>query len=61
MLKTVVIPARTGLRVRCKCGYEWTYGGKSNFYASCPKCHSTVVFKEKRKPENDKNKNGGAV
>ena len=34
MLETVEIPARDGLRVKCKCGYEWTYGGKSNFYAA---------------------------
>lgn len=61
MLKTTVIPARTGLQVRCKCGHEWIYGGRSKFYASCPKCHSTVVFNKKRKVENDKNKNGGAV
>ena len=25
-----------------KCGYDWEYKGKSNFYISCPRCRSNI-------------------
>lgn len=25
-----------------ECLYEWAYGGKSKWYASCPRCHSNI-------------------
>ncbi len=29
--------------LRCRrCGYEWEYGGKSEWYASCPRCRTSV-------------------
>jgi len=29
--------------LRCgRCGYGWEYGGKSEWYASCPRCKSSV-------------------
>lgn len=29
--------------LRCgRCGYEWNYEGKSEWYASCPRCRTTV-------------------
>jgi len=39
-------------RLKCRnCGYEWEYGGKSKWYATCPKCLRKVsvknVIKEK--------------
>ena len=31
------------MRLVCgRCGYEWEYGGKSEWYASCPRCRSSV-------------------
>lgn len=24
------------------CDYEWDYGGDSEYYASCPRCHYKV-------------------
>lgn len=29
-----------------RCGYEWDYKGKSKWYASCPRCRTTVKVKE---------------
>jgi|tagenome__1003787_1003787.scaffolds.fasta_scaffold20916888_4 ribosomal protein S27E len=49
MFKEVIIPEKHGIEVKCNCGYEWTYAGKSKFYASCPRCRSTVVFSKKRR------------
>lgn len=47
-------------RLHCnKCGYEWNYRGKRQFYACCPNCHSSVriskvsikaIKKTERKP-----------
>ena len=28
------------------CSNEWTYKGVSKYKASCPKCHSCVLFKK---------------
>ncbi|MDI6884554.1 MAG: nucleotidyltransferase family protein [Hadesarchaea archaeon] len=34
--------------LRCgRCGYEWDYGGKSEWYASCPRCRTTVRVGER--------------
>jgi len=31
------------MMLRCgRCGYEWNYKGKSEWYASCPRCRTTV-------------------
>ncbi|MFW6121147.1 MAG: DUF1660 family phage protein [Petrotogales bacterium] len=31
------------MKLKCQnCGYEWDYNGKSDFYASCPRCKSSV-------------------
>jgi len=33
------------MKVRCSrasCLYEWDYNGKAKWYASCPRCHSSV-------------------
>ncbi len=59
MLKHIVIPERIGIIVRCNCGYEWAYSGKSKFYASCPRCRSTVVFSKKRKLNHRTDNDGG--
>ncbi len=40
--------------LNCKrCG-EWDYKGKQEFYATCPKCKSSVRVKEKQKEEQEK-------
>ena len=49
MSELVNIPGRTGKRLRCNCGYAWVYLGKSEIYASCPKCRSTVTIQPKQK------------
>lgn len=59
ILDSVIIPSRKGIRIQCSCGYLWTYSGASLFFASCPKCHSTITLQPKRKQQQI-NKNGGA-
>lgn len=29
--------------------YEWDYQGKNPFYASCPRCKSTIKIEQKKK------------
>lgn len=34
-------------KLECKsCGYEWEYGGASDYYASCPRCLAKVRVKK---------------
>jgi hypothetical protein len=40
---------KRGRRLECKCRYKWIYCGKSELYAHCPKCRSTVTINLKRK------------
>ena len=30
------------IELSCKCGHKWTYKGKSEHYATCPRCHNLV-------------------
>lgn len=40
--ETIII----GNRLRCKnCSYIWTYKGKNNWYATCPRCLHKVNVK----------------
>lgn len=32
-----------------KCGHQWNYTGKSEYYASCPRCLNKVKVKEVKK------------
>ena len=34
------------LELSCKCGHNWTYKGKSEHYATCPRCHNLVNVKK---------------
>jgi hypothetical protein len=34
------------LKLSCKCGHRWTYKGKSEHYATCPRCHNLVNVKK---------------
>jgi hypothetical protein len=34
------------LFLSCKCGYSWSYGGQSEHYATCPRCHNLVNVKK---------------
>jgi len=37
------------LRLRCKrCGYEWIYRGRSEWYATCPRCHKLIGIRKLR-------------
>jgi hypothetical protein len=47
-LETFIVKKR-GRKLKCKCSYEWIYCGKSELYAHCPKCRSTVTINPKRK------------
>jgi len=32
------------MKLKCKkCGYEWDYKGKSQFYTSCPRCRYSNI------------------
>ncbi len=33
---------------RSSCKYEWNYKGKSKFYATCPRCRSTVNIEKQK-------------
>ena len=40
------------MKLRCqRCGYEWDYKGQSKWYASCPRCRSSVKVNPKLKPK----------
>ena len=29
------------IKIKCqKCDYVWDYGGKSEYYVTCPRCHT---------------------
>jgi hypothetical protein len=34
------------MNLSCKCGHDWTYKGKSEHYATCPRCHNLVNVKK---------------
>jgi len=37
------------MRVKCtnkKCQHTWDYGGKSNHYVGCPRCHYNSLLKK---------------
>lgn len=35
------------VNLKCqRCGYEWTYTGLSDWYASCPMCRTSVSIKK---------------
>jgi len=41
--------------LKCKvCKYVWKYGGKSMYYATCPRCLSKVRVIKTGDPKNDK-------
>lgn len=41
------------VKLKCKrCEYSWEYNGTSEWYASCPKCRTTInVRKQKEEAE----------
>lgn len=43
-MKKEGVPAHCG-----KCNYDWSYKGKSRFYATCPMCKTNVKLKGKGK------------
>ena len=36
--------------VQCKCGKEWLYKGKNNYYACCPDCRTYVPIRQLTSP-----------
>lgn len=34
------------IELSCKCGHVWAYKGKSEHYATCPRCHNLVNVKK---------------
>lgn len=58
-MSEAIIPEKIGKQLQCNCGKRWIYGGKSELFASCPRCRSTVTIKPKR--QQGIMKNGGAV
>ena len=41
--------------LKCKrCGYEWDYKGKSEWYASCSRCKTSINIKKQLKSKNNK-------
>jgi hypothetical protein len=49
MSESVIIPERIGRRLTCNCTYTWVYAGKSERFATCPHCHSTVTIEHKNR------------
>jgi hypothetical protein len=60
-MSEVIIPQKIGRRLQCNCGYLWVYCGKGEFFASCPRCRSTVTIHPKKRRLENKNKSGGAA
>jgi predicted nucleic acid-binding Zn-ribbon protein len=51
-----------GIKLRCnKCGYEWTYKGKSKIYATCPQCHRNIMLYNKEESETTKKSSKGII
>ena len=44
-MEVEVLKNPTPLECR-KCGYTWTYGGKSPYFATCPYCRNIVNVKK---------------
>jgi len=43
--------------VKCKrCGYEWEYTGKSDWYISCSRCKTTINIRKIREENRKKEK-----
>jgi len=43
---------KKGILLKCKnkkCEYEWIYRGESLFYASCPRCKSSINIRKQLK------------
>ena len=41
------------VKLECKrCGYKWEYNGASEWYASCPKCRTTVNVRKQKEEDN---------
>jgi len=41
------------MKLKCqRCEKEWDYKGESDYYASCPNCHSSVKIKKEEDQEN---------
>ena len=33
------------IKLKCyKCDHEWNYGGKGQFYATCPNCYRKILI-----------------
>ncbi len=43
-----VVCSRSIMKLTCSnCGYEWDYQGESDYYATCPRCKTSVKVEEK--------------
>lgn len=49
IFESVTIPPKKGIKIRCKCGNIWIYGGKNHKYCSCSKCRTTITINKKKK------------
>jgi len=42
------------VRLKCKkCGWVWDYGGRKEYYATCPNCRRAVNIKKERISDGD--------
>jgi len=52
VVRKEVVIRKTYKEIRCqRCKHVWLYGGKSEYFCSCPKCRSSVSLHPKRKKE----------
>jgi hypothetical protein len=57
-METVIIPEKIAKKLYCRrCDRHWAYTGKSELFASCPRCRNTVTIQPKRK-RGDRNGSG---
>lgn len=42
-----------------RCGYQWEYKGKSEWYAPCSRCKTSVNIKKQKPNNNKKTENNG--
>ena len=47
------------MKLKCtnkKCGKEWDYKGKADFYATCPNCLRKVKIQQSKQEEKNENR-----
>ena len=48
-VRSMVLGRSEMVKLKCKkCGWVWDYGGRKEYYATCPNCRRAVNIKKER-------------